>query len=226
MNSALVFDLDDTLYPERMFVLGGFRAVDAWLSAQDAVNGFYDIAVRLFDEGCRGHVFDLALASLGVAHDAESIARLVSVYREHEPILTLHDDARWALERFRDTHRLGLLTDGYLATQRRKVRALGIESSFDVIVYSDAYGRECWKPSPVPYRAIMQRLGRPGDCCTYISDNATKDFTSPRELGWTTVQIRRADGEYRHAVGDLGCGAQFEIESLYELEGLVEAECW
>jgi putative hydrolase of the HAD superfamily len=35
---------------------------------------------------------------------------------------------------------MGIITDGYLVTQQNKVKALGIEASFNAIVYSDLYG--------------------------------------------------------------------------------------
>lgn len=221
MKPALVFDLDDTLFPEHQFVLSGFGAVDSWLRRERGLRGFAEMAAGLFHDGLRGRVFNDALEQLGMAADEDLIAQLVTVYRGHDPVLSLHDDARWALARFRKTHRLGLLTDGYLATQRRKLWALRIESIFDAIVYSDEFGRECWKPSPVPYRAIMRRLDCDGTSCTYVSDNPTKDFLAANELGWTTVQIRRPDGEYRQAVGNAGYRARFEIDSLHGLERVV-----
>ena len=45
---AVVFELDDTLYPERQFVLSGFRAVDDWLKAKYRVPGFFAGAEKLF----------------------------------------------------------------------------------------------------------------------------------------------------------------------------------
>ena len=34
MSTVLVFDLDDTLYPERDFALSGFKAAERWASAE------------------------------------------------------------------------------------------------------------------------------------------------------------------------------------------------
>ena len=36
---VLVFDLDDTLYPEREFALSGFRAAGRWAAAELGVEG-------------------------------------------------------------------------------------------------------------------------------------------------------------------------------------------
>ena len=51
MRRVVVFDLDDTLFPERQYVLSGFRAVDMWLKEAHGLIGFYDHANALFNEG-------------------------------------------------------------------------------------------------------------------------------------------------------------------------------
>lgn len=45
---TIVLDLDDTLYPERDYVLSGFQAADAWVKARYDVGGFADRALALF----------------------------------------------------------------------------------------------------------------------------------------------------------------------------------
>ena len=98
-----------------------------------------------------------------------------------------------------------------------KADALGIAGDFDAVVYSDEFGRECWKPSSIPYQAVMQRLGGPAELFTYVSDNPTKDFVAANALGWRTVRIRRADGEYRELVAAPGHDAHVEITTLHDL---------
>ena len=38
---AVIFDLDDTLFPERTYVLSGFRAVGDWISETYSIRGFF-----------------------------------------------------------------------------------------------------------------------------------------------------------------------------------------
>lgn len=221
MPTLLVFDLDDTLFPERDYALSGFQAVSNFLRDRHALTGFDDVARELFLAGDRGTIFDAALARLGFAHDAALIATLVAVYREHEPRIRLYGDAAWALRHFGERGAIGLLTDGYLAVQQRKVRALGIAAAFDAIVYSDAYGREHWKPSAVPYRTMMELTGFAGHDCVYVGDNPHKDFVSANALGWTTVRIRRDGGEHRDAIAPAGHAPRHEIASLRDLGPLL-----
>ncbi|HJV35987.1 HAD family hydrolase [Geomonas sp.] len=221
MIKAVVFDLDDTLYPERQFVLSGFAAVDGWLSDHHGRTAFYQTAARLFASGRRGDIFDLALEQLGVEREKGLVQELVRVYREHRPALEPFQDALAVLQRLRGAKKLAVITDGYLAVQRSKMAALGIAHYFDAICYSDEGGRECWKPSAVPYRRIMDELCCAGEDCLYVADNPSKDFITARALGWGTVQIRRPDGEYAQLVPAPGYQADSSISTLYELEDLV-----
>jgi putative hydrolase of the HAD superfamily len=165
------------------------------------------------------------LDNLGIRAPAGLVLKLVAIYRGHKPRLTLFTEARWAIERFRGHLKLGLITDGYAETQRNKVAALEIGGLFDCIVYTDDLGRENWKPSPMPFRLMMNRLGVDGHECIYIGDNPVKDFLAPNELGWLTVMISREGGEYRHAGGKI-CPSLSEakkvISSLCELSDFVE----
>ena len=221
MIRALVFDLDDTLFPEREFVQSGFKAVDEWLRNARSIQGFQDMAAAEFSTGVRKNVFNLALHRLGVSDDPELVRQMVEVYRAHNPRIRLFADADWALNHFAGRMQLGLLTDGYLEVQRRKVAALGIVHRFAAVVYSDEAGREAWKPSPVPYENVMTQLQRRGNECVYVGDNPAKDFIAPKVLGWRTVQIRRDGGEHAGIKAPLTHEADAVIDSLEDIEDLI-----
>jgi putative hydrolase of the HAD superfamily len=221
MRQVLVFDLDDTLFPEHEFVKSGFQAASNWILRQYSVSNFFEVAWNFFEEGKRGKIFNLTLEQLGVEYETQMIQEILQVYREHKPTLSLHYDARWVINYFQQDKQLGLITDGYLTTQRNKVDALGIEANFDAIVYSDLYGRENWKPSRLPYEQIMRSLGCSGKECVYIGDNPHKDFVTAKTLDWMTIQICRTDGEYANVKKDTEYEADIKISSLYELEKIL-----
>lgn len=220
MKEVLVFDLDDTLYPEHQYVKSGFRAVGEWLEEELGLSGFQALAVDLFENGERGNIFNQVLAALHIPCTQDLIDQLISVYRSHEPAIRLYDDAAWALRKY-ENHSLGLITDGYLESQQNKVAALGLEEKFETIVFSDELGRENWKPSRVPYERVMAVIGEKGKRFTYIGDNPTKDFVTARLLGWRTIMISREQGEYSSAEIAEGYEADFSITQLYELEQIL-----
>ena len=129
---AIVFDLDDTLYPEREFALSGYEAVAGVFADRLGVSTAH-LAARmgeLFDTPLRRRVFNTILAEAGVVQaDVDAlVAEMIAVYRGHAPRIHLHPDADSALSRLRDRCCLGLISDGPLDTQRNKVRALGLQA--------------------------------------------------------------------------------------------------
>lgn len=225
MINAVVFDMDDTLFDEQDYVCSGFAAVDRWLTEMLDVEGFYEMATRLFAIGKRQYVFNEALDCLNVRYNEYLINRLVVLYREHIPDIQLAEDAMWVLDRMHSHVRLGLISDGYYRSQARKVEALKLQlHGFQSIVLSDQYGRACWKPSHVPYEAVSKELGIPHSECVYIGDNAAKDFIGAKRLGWTTIQVKRHNGVYKDQEIQDDYRAHYEIGNLKELSEISELQ--
>lgn len=196
---AVVFDLDDTLYPERAYVLSGFRAVATWAEEHlgiAAAQGLAELS-QLFDEGVRGNIFNRWLENHGLIPD-RWVSEMVEVYRNHEPSLEPYPEVPGLLARLCQHYRLGLVTDGFAQVQRRKLAALGLAHYFDALVFSDEWGKEAWKPSPRPFEVVLGMLGVPGSRAVYIADNPQKDFLGARRVGMRTLRVRRPDGLYNH----------------------------
>jgi putative hydrolase of the HAD superfamily len=202
---VVVFDLDDTLFPEREYVRSGIAAVAAFLERPD----FATVAWELFTGGVRGRLFDETLVRLGLPVEARTIELLVERYRTHRPALRLFPEVDAVLAGLRPRCRLAIVSDGPLAAQERKIEALGLRGRFDPIVLTDRWGRAFWKPHERAFRAVEAATGEHGGACAYVGDNPLKDFVAPRALGWRRVRVRRVDGEHAAVPGgdaDLECG--------------------
>jgi putative hydrolase of the HAD superfamily len=214
---AVVFDMDDTLYLERDYVRSGFEAVGRWLQRNRAVDGFAQIAWRLFEEGRRGDIFDRALERLPPVE--VRVEELVARYRRHRPRIEMAPDARRWLHHNGGASALALITDGPPASQSRKVTALGLRDiGFAPIILTGRWGDAFRKPDPRAFVAVERRLGLSGRQLVYVADNPAKDFVAPRRLGWSTVQIVR-DGAI-HASGPAAAdkAADRVISTLDELD--------
>jgi putative hydrolase of the HAD superfamily len=194
---AVIFDLDDTLYPERQFVMGGFAAAARWIAGQASrsADGCERELTCLFERGEKAHTFDAWLKNAGLPSGYAT--GMVEAYRQHAPSLTLYADAGEAIERcHREGLATGLVSDGYLDVQRRKVAALGLSELLNTVVLSDEFGRAHWKPAPTPYLAAAERLGILPAEAVYVGDNPKKDFEGARRAGLKSVRVRRIDGVY------------------------------
>ena len=223
LRNAVLFDLDDTLYPEGKYVLSGFRVVAAYLEKTFGIDAA-DVYSRLrtsYEKGVRGNTFNLLLQDLGIHSDNNLIPHLVNIYRSHEPDIGLYPDVEPALARMIPLFQLGLLTDGNAQAQRLKVKALGLDSWFDSIVYTDDLGREHWKPSTLPFKRILAQLGTKPEMTIYVGDNPRKDFIGARMLGIQTVRLMRLDTEYVHLLPDPGFEPDYEIHTLDALDRLL-----
>jgi putative hydrolase of the HAD superfamily len=220
---AIVFDLDDTLYPERDFVLSGFRAVAEWAEAHLSIRcdqGYADLC-KLYESGVRGDTFNRWLVTHNLLA-AELLPQLVQVYRQHTPQLTPFAEVPALLDRLHSHYRLGLVSDGYLDVQRGKLTALGLGHYFDAVVFSDEWGREAWKPSVRPFQTVLQRLAVPASTAIYVADNPLKDFWGARQVGMFTVRIQRSGGEHSHRVPPTSQHVPDQtIQDLIELETLL-----
>jgi putative hydrolase of the HAD superfamily len=220
MLRAVVFDLDDTLYSERDYAISGFRAVASWAAGHFGTDAGLTHAelVAIFDGDGRYDTFDRWLARRGLASD-DAAARMLDVYRTHIPQISPHPAAEGILDRLGGHFRIGLLSDGPLEVQRRKLRVLGIAGRFDQIMFTDELGRDMWKPSPVGFRNLLARLEVDGCDALYIADNPTKDFIGARLVGMGTIRVRSRHGLYRHLEAPSPEHApDLEVEDLAQVE--------
>jgi putative hydrolase of the HAD superfamily len=222
MNGCrVIFDLDDTLYPERSFAVSAFASAGEWARVALGADGLAADMVRLLDDGHLGALFTLVLEQRGI--DPAHASGLIEAYRRHEPAqLDLFDDALPVLEQLGEYAPLGLITDGTVGVQQSKVRALGLQKRFGEIIYTHGLGgRDFAKPHPAAYEAMMDALGPTQDRFVYVGDNPAKDFVSPNRMGWTTVQIIRPQRIHASAVAADGGAPHHIIETLRELPALL-----
>lgn len=213
---CVVFDIDDTLYLERDYVRSGFAAIERL----HGLSGFAEAAWQLFLDGARGDTIDRALRVLGVGRGAALIPQLVDTYRRHQPDIGLLPDAlRW-LEHHDVGIHLACVTDGPLLSQRAKVRALGLATWFPTIVMTAALGAGYSKPHVRAFQEITRVTGLPPRRHVYVADNPQKDFDGPRQLGWTTIRIRRRGG--LHAELATPTLVDHELTDLYDLDSVLD----
>ncbi len=224
---AVIFDLDDTLTPEIEYVKSGYHAVSKVLYEKygEAFSGdsedIYRLLLRLFNES-REKVFNRALLSARISDTRDRVMELVNIYREHEPSIHYHSDVAPALKSLREEDfALGILSDGYAVTQRRKIKALKAEEDFDCIVLTDEIGREAWKPSLTGFELLGEKLGLSLSDMVYVGDNPKKDFYLSAISPMKTVRVLREDGIYRDEPYYQDVHEDIRVYSLIELQKIL-----
>lgn len=192
---AVVFDLDDTLYPEIEYVKSGFSAVSRRIK-EDYGRECFDLMLDLFNRD-RADVYNRTLDELNVSYDKSYVQRLIEIYRNHKPKLTLSAETRQALISLREGgYMLGIITDGRPHQQRAKIQALGLGGLVDSIIITDELGGEQFrKPCKKAFEIMCERFCIQPCQMVYVGDNPKKDFYIGSE-GVFTVRIKHDDALY------------------------------
>lgn len=218
-TKIIAFDLDDTLYYEVDFVMSGYRAVSRYVESEYGYTEAFNILSKAFNQ----HVnpFD-ALADAMRPTDID-INRLVDIYRNHMPEITLSRTAEATLEYLQGEDAiLCLITDGRSSTQRNKIEALGLKRFFadENISISEEIGVE--KTDKKPFENLMKRFPEARQFY-YIGDNTAKDFFWPNRLKWTTICIED-HGKNIHRQnfnGDRMHNPQIIIDSIFDVPSII-----
>lgn len=220
---AVLFDLDQTLYPEADYVRSGFRAVAQYAARLAALNGAAieeELHAILRRDG-RGRVFDTFVEAHHLAHRV-SAATLLHVYRTHTPAIRLHHDAATLLSRLDCA--LGLVTDGHPTAQRAKAAALGLAERFAVVICTGDLAAGAGKPDPAGFKVCLERLGVEAVETAYVGDDPAKDFAAPRALGMRTVQVQRVvEPEFAFTTRGEPVEADLVVDDLREAENFLRA---
>jgi putative hydrolase of the HAD superfamily len=223
-SKAIIFDMDDTLFPESSYVRSGFKAVAKWGEFELGIPcpASTDFLLSAFEENIRGNTFNLWLNHFGQSVSSELISRVVDVYRSHNPEISPYVGVVQILENLSSEYAIGLVSDGYLETQKKKFAALSLERFFGAVCFSDQLGRENWKPSPHPFQFVSQKLNVSAQNCVYVGDNPTKDFSGARNAGMLSIRMRNHGGQYSNLEPvSVYENPNAEIDSLSELENAV-----
>jgi putative hydrolase of the HAD superfamily len=206
--AAIVFDLDDTLYPRVRHLHSGFSAVARALARRFdlPVERVYALLRTAYEQGARGRELQSMCASLGL--ETSLIPDLVQIMRSHQPQIWLWHDVLPMLQTLRVRGwRTAILTNGQPSAQAAKVRALGLHDLVDHVLYADEYAAG-GKPSGEPFLAALSRLEVAPQNAVMVGDDRVNDIEGARAIGMRTILVARGgqpqhDGGADVVIGDL-----------------------
>jgi putative hydrolase of the HAD superfamily len=197
---AIVFDLDDTLYPLRSFVRSGFAAVADCVSLELGVP-----AARVLRALCRASRVakgrELQHVCARLALPTAEAARFVDLIRRHTPRLRLPRETARVLARLRPGWRIGVLTNGLPPVQRRKVEALGLCDRVDAVVFATECGDGTGKPDRAAFQTMLARLGASPERSVFVGDDVEADVFGARRIGMRTIHVVGRGRSLQRATG-------------------------
>jgi putative hydrolase of the HAD superfamily len=216
VTRAAIFDLDDTLYPYDTFVDSGFRAVSQYVSTVSDARAS-DVAdfLRTLRQGAdRGREFQVLCRAYGLAPSV--VPTLVEVFRCHLPAVQLATGAATTLQALRaGGWGLAVLTNGHVAIQRRKVRALGVEALVDCVVYAEDHAAG-GKPAPEAFEAVVARLRVSPSRAVMVGNDLEADISGAARAGLHAIHLRPSSQEFTGHPGAVGASCLSEVPSLAE----------
>jgi putative hydrolase of the HAD superfamily len=182
--------------------------------ARDTLSRYHPINRRLWEGFARGEIsgrrvaverFRLLLGELG--HDpgrARALGRayLLELSRRGDVLRGV----RRALRLLRGRYRLAVVTNGYERVQRARLRAAGLDKSFDAVVTSERAGAP--KPDPRIVHAALRALRLPARHTLYVGDDLHTDRGAAAAAGVAFVWLDR---------GLAASGPRRRVRSLLEL---------
>jgi putative hydrolase of the HAD superfamily len=214
-DPVILFDMDDTLFEERDYVLSGFRAVAAFLEQSRDLPAKYSypsMQAFLELEG-RGRVFDRIIERFEIRGADGLVADCVHVYRNHVPDIGLYPGAREMLATLKASFRLGLVTNGLGLMQRRKFDALALSDYFDATFYCDEIGAP--KPHPCGLEAALSQLSGCVETAWMVGDNPETDGAAAAALGIRFIRVKTQ--RFEHVATPTGA---MEINGVTDLLSL------
>ncbi|HLG55900.1 MAG TPA: HAD family hydrolase [Vicinamibacterales bacterium] len=224
--SAVIFDLDDTLYPHVRYVNSGFCAVAQHIGTRfgfpvDEVNARLRTARHMASPGSE---LQAVCATYGL--DVSLVPELVQVFRRHRPEIWLCHDVPAVLADLGERgFRTAVLTNGVPFAQAAKVRALGLHALVDHVIYADEYAQG-GKPAAEPFMAALRLLEAAPQSAVMVGDNRVNDIEGARAVGMRTILLARGARPQRDGGADAvvsGLGDVPRIAAALVHHGIADA---
>ena len=217
MNKAIIFDLDNTLYDPKQYFFGAFKEIAMYLSKKYNISK-EEIYVKLKNiwkekTSMYPYLFNDLLNLLDLKKELNNILK---IFNNYEGVLQPYPDVINVLNRLKEKgYLLGIITDGTIERQKRKISLLGLDNFFDTIIFTKQLNNP--KPSKIPFEYAIEKLNVNSECTYYVGDNPLIDFKGAKKTGMKTIRVSK--GEFRNIPKNKYI--DHEIKELEELLGVI-----
>jgi len=221
MIKAVIFDLDNTLldfmkmkeYAVKAAIAG---MIEAGLDIDPDES--YKTIIGIYEkEGWENQqVFNKFLnKTIGEVNNKYLAAGIVAYRRAREANLLLYPNVNHTLvELIKMSVKLAVVSDAPSREAWMRIYYLNLHHHFDVVLaFDDTNAR---KPSPIPFEMALSQLNIDPEEALMVGDWPERDVVGANKLGIRTIFARYGD-----AFGTVDSGADWDINDVYEIVGIV-----
>ena len=224
MIKAVIFDLDNTLLD---FMKMKSSAVDSAIQGMIEaglsikLNEARDKIFKIYDQ--KGYeyqeVFDeLIIGELGKINYKILASGIVTYKKAKEASLILYPFVLHTINELSKMGlKLGVVSDAPSREAWVRLCTVNLHHIFDAVVTFHDTGFH--KPSPEPFKKILERLDISAEECIMVGDWPERDVVGARKVGMKT-----AFAKYGDTFGTLDSGADYDLDNISELVQIVEKE--
>lgn len=195
---ALLFDLDDTLWPIGPVIAAAELGWHAWLAERTplvtdkyTVEQLRALRMALLERQPEmvADLYQLRRAALEAVFletgaDRSHIDGAMAHFHTLRNAVTVFDDVLPALEELRTMLRLGVITNG-----NADLEVIGLHHHFEVALASHSFGRA--KPAPEIFLAACTAMGVAPEHAIYVGDDLRLDVQGAQAVGMRAVWMNR-----------------------------------
>ena len=182
MVKVVGFDLDNTLFDQSTYEFPVFEKIAALTAQYYGIDEkqYFSAMQSLYYENVKSDLFGKAFMKVSEKpSDWESfvVQTILPVYRKYIPkILTLTSLGQVLLELVQTYDvKIVLITNGRVKTQQSKLKALGLEEFFDLLLISDQYLPVERKPSTHMFTETLKYFNISAEEMIFIGDDDLRD---------------------------------------------------
>lgn len=222
---AILFDLDDTLWPVAPVIQGAEQALQSWIATHyPRVAERYDIAAwrnrrQQISQSHARYAYDLwalrhdllsqVFAEFALPADVADAA--MQVFANARNQVQLYPDVLPSLQALQQRYRLGSISNGFADLQQ-----IGLASHFEIMLAAHLEG--CAKPDPRLFTKACRQLDLPASAVLFVGDDPEFDVAGAQAVGMKTAWLRRTDLAHTKLAK---VKADFQVQDLQQLLALL-----
>jgi putative hydrolase of the HAD superfamily len=223
MIKSVIFDLDNTLLDfismKESAVNSAVHAmIEAGLDLDEKSS--YERIITLYQEtGWENQqIFDIFLKEkTGEVNNKYLAAAIVSYRRAREATLRLYPDVqRTLIILAKKGIKLAVVSDAPSREAWMRIYYLNLHHVFDLVLTFDDIGER--KPSPKGFELALSKLAVQPEEALMVGDWPERDVAGASKLGIKTIYAKYGD-----TFGTVESGADWDVENIYEVVGIIKS---